>query len=349
MFRSLYSKMALSMLAVFCAMGAILVYALGIMFDPHQIGTIATKILISCLLFAFLAGLMVFSMFTRPLQQLADSVDSFRSSNFLMPVKISISDPGGDEIDRLGYSFEQMQQRIIDQVQRLQNVDTQRRELLANVSHDLRTPLASMRGYLETLLLKQGMISDEEQRNYLEIATKQGERLGKLIADLFEFSKLDANEVTLTLEVFSISELLQDIAQKFQLSAAQRQVRIDTHFTPSMLLVNADIGLIERVLENLIENALRHCPSGTAVRLSAERSDDFVLVKVADTGSGIAPKDLGKIFDRFYQGDRNYGQRGGAGLGLAITRQILLLHGADIQVESTLGQGTTFSFRLRAT
>ena len=340
--------MALSMLAVFCVMGAVLIYALGIMFDPHQIGTVASKILIGCLVFALFAGLMVFSMFTRPLRDLADSVDSFRSGDFLMPVKNPTSNPYGDEIDRLGYSFEQMQQRIIDQVQRLQNVDAQRRELLANVSHDLRTPLASMRGYLETLLLKQGVISDEEQRNYLEIATKQSERLGKLIADLFEFSKLDAKEVTLKLEVFSISELLQDIAQKYQLVATQRQVRIDAQFAPAMLMVRADISLIERVLENLIDNALRHCSSGATIGLMAERIGDSVLIKIADSGSGIAPNDLEKIFDRFYQGDRNYGQLGGAGLGLAITKRILALHGEDIQVQSILGQGTTFSFKLPA-
>ena len=346
MFRTLYSKLALALLVLFCATGALILYALDIMFEPGHIGVIVTKIFIGSFAFALSAGLVVFAMLTVRLRKLADVVDAFRNSDFVGPVKVPSSNPNGDEIDRLGYSFEQMEKRIVEQVQRLQNIDQQRRELLANVSHDLRTPLASMRGYLETLLLKEGAISPAEQRNYLEVAAKQSERLGKLVSHLFELTKLDAHEVSLNLENFPIAELLQDVAQKFQLACNQKNIRIETDLGDLMPSVRADISLIERVLENLIENALRHCASGALVRLGLTQSGSKVTVYVNDTGSGIAAEDLGKVFDRFYQGNRNHGNGGGAGLGLAITKRIMNLHDSDVHAESTLGQGTRFSFQL---
>ena len=326
-------------------MGALFTYALNIMFEPGHAGAIVTKISAGALVFALLAGLIVFAMLTRRLRHLAEAVDAFRNSNFSGSVKVPSSNPNGDEIDRLGYAFEQMEQRIVDQMQRLQNIDVQRRELLANVSHDLRTPLASMRGYLETLLLKEGTISPEEQRNYLEVAAKQSERLGKLVTHLFELTKLDAHEVGLNLEDFPIAELLQDVAQKFQLAGNQKNVRIETDLGDLIPAVRADISLIERVMENLIENALRHCTSGAVIRLVLTQGDGYITVSVNDTGSGIAAEDLGKVFDRCYQGNHNHGN-GGAGLGLAITKRIVELHGSQINVESTLGRGTRFFFQL---
>jgi signal transduction histidine kinase len=344
-FRTLHSKLSLALLVLFCVVGALLVYVLNIMFERGQAGIVATKISLGALLFALLAGFMVFAMLTRRLRHLADAVDAFRNGNFSGSVKMPSSNPNGDEIDRLGFAFEQMEQRIVDQMRRLQNIDVQRRELLANVSHDLRTPLASMRGYLETLLLKEGSISPEEQRNYLEVAAKQSERLGKLVNHLFELTKLDAREVSLNVEHFPIAELLQDVAQKFQLVGKQKNVRIETDLGNLMPAVKADISLIERVMENLIENALRHCTSGAIVRLGLAQGDGCVTVSVNDTGSGIAAEDLGKVFDRFYQGKRNHGG-GGAGLGLAIAKRIIELHGSQILVESALGRGTRFFFQL---
>jgi signal transduction histidine kinase len=346
-FRTLYSKLSIALLLLFCVMGALIAYVLNIMFEPGHTGATITKVAAGAVVFALLAGLIVFSMLTRRLRRLADAVEAFRNSNFSGSISVPSSNPNGDEIDRLGYAFEQMEKRIVDQVQRLQTIDVQRRELLANVSHDLRTPLASMRGYLETLLLKEGSITPEEQRNYLEVAAKQSERLGKLVSHLFELTKLDAHEVSLNLETFPIAELLQDVAQKFQLAGNQKNVRIETDLGDLMPSVRADISLIERVMDNLIENALRHCTGGAVIRLGLALGDRAVTISVSDTGSGIAADDLGKVFDRFYQGNRNHGSGGGgAGLGLAITKRIVDLHGSEIHVESSLGQGTRFYFQL---
>jgi signal transduction histidine kinase len=346
MLKSLYGRLALVLLAVFCVIGALLIYAAGLMFDPGNATTVATKLVVGAILFALAAALVVFLLLTRPLVRLAEAVDGLRNAGFREFVKLPWSDANGDEIGRLSFAVEQMEKRMLDQLERLETIDVQRRELLANVSHDLRTPLASMRGYLETLLLKQGSLTQEEQRSYLEVAVKQSERLGKLVANLFELTKLDAREVTLNPEDFPPAELVQDIAQKFELSANDKGVRIETHFVETLPAVRADIGLIERVLENLIDNALRHCGAGAVVRLGLTQADGRVTVRVSDTGSGIAPQDLPNIFERFYQADRNRSINEGVGLGLAITKRILDLHGSAVHVESQVGVGTTFRFDL---
>lgn len=222
-----------------------------------------------------------------------------------------------------------------------------RRELVANVSHDLKTPLATLQGYVDTLLLKDDRLSQQERLSYLQIASRSCERLAKLVSDLIDLAKLDAKEVALQAEPFSPAELLQDIAQKFQLKAEQRRVSLLTDLPERTPYVSGDIGLIERVLENLIGNALVHTDPGGVVRLGLEEQHDKVTIRVSDTGVGIPSDEIPHVFERFYritQGERGSGEH--AGLGLAITKSILDLHGAIMQVDSQVGVGTTFSFSL---
>jgi len=348
-FKTLYGRLALALFVGYGLMLLFLVQAMDVMFDKRHIPELITQLVFGAVILALVMGMVVFAVLTRRLRELANSVDAFCSSGFSKPVRVGSSNPNGDEIDRLGFAFVEMEKRMIEQLERLQRIDMQRRELLANVSHDLRTPLASMRGYLETLILKEDSLSREEQRHYLEVAAKQTERLSKLVDDLFQLTKFDAREVVINAETFPITELIQDVAQKFGLAADQKDIRIDTDFVESLPAVHADIRLIERVLENLIENALRHCTNGAVVRLSLSLNpaQDRVVVQVTDTGCGIAPEDLPHVFNRYYQAERNYsGAGGGAGLGLAITLRILDLHEADIQVDSQPGVGTTFRFDL---
>jgi signal transduction histidine kinase len=276
-------------------------------------------------------------------------MDAFRAGS-IPPTRRSLApSPPGDEIDRLAVAFEEMSQRIACQLQALEDSAAQRRELLANVSHDLRTPLASMQGYLETLLLKHGTLPPEEERSYLEVAAKHSERLGKLVRDLFELTKLEAHEMPPAIESFPLTELVQDILQKFQLGAAQRGLMLKHSFAAGVPPAQADIGMIERVLENLIENAMRHTPAGGTVRVEVEGAGSRVQVRVSDTGHGIPGEDLSNIFDRYYRIDRGeFGAEGGTGLGLAITRRIVELHGGRIDVESVVGAGTSFLFDLPA-
>lgn len=302
-------------------------------------------------LFALLAGLLVFSFLTRRVRKLASTMETFAKSDFSeqMDVTLNVEPPkhDRDEIDRLVTTFNRMVQRILLQVTKLKESDTLRRELVANVSHDLRTPLASLHGYLETLLIKEGKLTAEEQRNFLDIAVKQSERLRQLVGELFELAKLDSRETQVHCEPFSLGELVQDVTQKFLLTAEQKQVTLQTNCRADLPFVLADIGLIERALENVIQNALRYTPAGGTVTVALTQEANKVTVQIADTGCGIPEQDLPYIFDRFYRVERQQ-RSDGAGLGLAITKSILELHGCRIEAHSTLNAGTTICFQLHA-
>jgi len=160
-------------------------------------------------------------------------------------------------------------------------------------------------------------------------------------------AKLDSNQVAVEAEPFQLAELVQDVAQKFELAARERGIELHADIAHEPPLVYADIGLIERVLNNLIENALQHAATSTLVKLQVSKASAGVRFSVSDNGAGIPQDELQKIFERFYRIDKSRsGDRGNAGLGLSIVKQILALHGSDIQVESELGRGTTFWFEL---
>jgi signal transduction histidine kinase len=305
--------------------------------------------LISGQLFALAAGLLVFYWLTRRLQRLARAMDGFQRDGFSTPVAVAVgkAPDRGDEIDRLGAAFESMAERMVEQLGELKQADSLRRELVANVSHDLRTPLASLRGYLETLLLKKGELSPTEHDRYLEIALQHSESLGELVSELFELAKLESRETRPCLEPFAVGELVQDVVQKFQLEAQRQQVRLRADSLGGQPFVVADIGLVERVLENLIDNALKYTPADGEVALSVHQAGATATIQVTDTGTGIASEELPHIFDRFYRSKSAAEDRGvGAGLGLAISKRILDLHGSRIRVDSGPGRGSTFAFDL---
>jgi len=250
-----------------------------------------------------------------------------------------------DEIDVLGITFREMGERIVDQIGRLRDVDRMRRHLIANVSHDLRTPVASVNGYLETLLFKEDTLTDDDRRRYLTTAIKHSKALNDMIGELFDLAKLDAREVDLRIESFSLCELAQDVLQRFEITGAARQVTLEGHYGPQMPMVNGDIHQIERVLVNLVDNAIRHSPAQGLVRLTCQMApNDELVVQVIDSGKGIAPADLPFIFERFYRSPEATTVEGG-GLGLAIARRIVELHSRELIVSST-EQGATFSFSL---
>lgn len=260
----------------------------------------------------------------------------------------------GAELERLHAA--EGQQRALDEVKllrdRLQDENVYlRRELIANVSHDLRSPLASLRGYLETVLLKEQMLSEADRRDYLEIALRDAQQIQALIDELFELARLDFDGYRIEAEPVQLGELARDVAQKLGLEAERRCVRLDLDVEAELGLAHADIGLIERALTNLLDNALAHTPSGGRVELSARVQGAQLLLRVSDNGSGISSQDLPHIFERFYRADKSR-RRGasGAGLGLAIVKRIVELHGGQIHVDSAVGRGTSFDFTLpRAT
>jgi len=299
------------------------------------------------LLIASIAGFVIFRVITRRLHQLADGMEQFKENDFKQSIKLPARFDGrpGDEIDQLGATFREMSERIIQQVKLLEHNDTSRRELVANVSHDLRTPLASLQGYLETLDLKADQLSNEEKQHYIHIAWQHSERLRKLISELFELSTLENQGAQLHFEPFSMSELIQDVTQKFQLEAKNKNLQLSTHIPEQPAFVSADIGLIQRVLENLIENAIKYTPQGGQIGISLINGGNRVATSITDTGQGIPPKDLPHIFERFYRVDKHRNEDG-TGLGLAIAKRIIQLHDSNIDVASKPNAGTTFSFAL---
>jgi len=300
------------------------------------------------LLAAILVGLLVFSLLTRRLTRLTGTVQQFTASGFDPTVEIS-ADDANDEIGQLSSAVRRMADKIRQQFEELKETDRLRRELVSNVSHDLRTPLASMDGYVDTLLLKNDTLSSDERRQYLEIARKHTQRLGQLIGDLFELSKLDANSAGPRLESFSLAELLHDVSQEFSLEAKRKDINLTVSAPKQATMVNADIGLMQRVLENLLRNALKFTPQGGDVKIQLEPRPGSVCVAVSDTGCGIPDEDLDRIFDRFYYSDQSsVDGDSSTGLGLAIVKRILDLHGSRITVRSKLDQGTRFEFDLPA-
>lgn len=306
--------------------------------------TVALAAIGAAAVLALLVGLAIFFLLTLRLRRLSRHVQAFTHDGFQTAEELALAPRGNDELDRLAIAFNTMAQRIVAQVGRLEETDRMRRELITNVSHDLRTPLASMQGYIETLLIKDDSLTPSERRHYLAIAGKHGARLQRLIGELFDLARLDSGAVQAKRESFCLSELLQDVGLEFQLKAAEQDVSLVVETGGGEACVVADIGLIQRVLENLIANALRYTPAGGHVHVSLVRGADNLGVSVADTGCGIEQGEIPRIFDRFYSS-----RAGGAdhvGLGLAIVKRIVDLHGGSIVVESKPGKGTRFTFDL---
>lgn len=325
---------------------------------------------------ALVFGLLLFGRLTRPLRQLTRRMRQLErwsrtpgsdDGEARTPERVA---PDGDEVEVLEQTFDEMIEQIGRQVEQIEHMASLRTELVANVSHDLRTPIAMLQGYLETLAIKD--LPDEQRSEYLRIALRQSERLGKLVGDLFELTKLESDDAEARMEPFVLPELVQDNVQHFQLEAEERGVTLEASFDPDLPTVCGDIGLVERALQNLIDNALRFTPHGGTVRVAlTPHGDKRLEVRVADTGCGIAENDLPYVFDRSFRCRFESGEgpaaRGdgtddgtattpgagdakpkadGSGLGLAITQRIVRLHGGEIEVASRTGEGTEFAFSL---
>ncbi len=301
--------------------------------------------------FGLLTGLLLFHWLTRRVQRLSQVMSSFQQSNFTEHEQFAkaYTGPGGDEVDRLGEAFDEMANRIIDQWGQLKEQDRLRRELVAQVSHDLRTPLAALHGYLETVNMKAEDLDETRRDEYLAIALNQSERLKRMVEDLFELASLDARETQPVCEPMPLAELVQDVIQKFQLRAQQAGVTLAWQIPESPPFVNADYALTERVLDNLIGNALDHVEQGGTITLAITRQDQAAVVSVTDSGTGISEDDLPHIFEPFYK-NRKAGKEGGhAGLGLAIAQRMVELQGGEISVANGEGGGACFSFMLPLT
>lgn len=307
--------------------------------SSYILGLSIRSIIIILVISAFV-GLFFIWFITKKLNVIVIGIREFQSGNFntRIPVKSK------DELDNIGLVFNEMADTISKNIHELKETDEFRKELISNVSHDLRTPVASIQGYAETLLLKKDQIAPEERLKYLEIIYSSCERLKKLVGDLFDLSKLQTNQVKLNPEPFAIAELISDISNKYRIISQKQGISINAFLPNENPIVEADILLIDRVLQNLIDNAIKFCRKGDFINIVI-RSDQKgkVEISVSDSGEGIRADELPFIFDRYYKG-KNYSES--TGLGLAIVKKIIDLHQSVIRVSSQPGKGTDFSFHL---
>ncbi len=317
----------------------------GMIRESYIIRTASIGIGLS-LLVTVVLGMVLFGFLANRLRSIKSAVNAFEDGDLTR----RIAQKSEDELGQLAISFNQMADTIVSDMEKLQNADTLRRELIANISHDLRSPLASIQGYLETVLMKEDALSEEERRRYLTVGLKNTRRLNALVGALFELSKLDAKQTEPHFERFSIAELVQDVVMQFKPLAEKHGVTLTADLGHSPLpMVYADIALVERAISNLIDNAIRHTPEEGKVSIApTNRDTSYVSVAVIDTGKGIPEEDVSRIFDRFYRVEksRTPNNEGGAGLGLAIARRIFELHGSTLSIQSVLNEGTTFKFML---
>ncbi len=299
--------------------------------------------MIITLLAAAIITILSLRFITRNLNEMLKVIRDFKNGNLDARIKIK----SNDELGEFAQSFNEMADTIVQNIQGIKTMDNLRRELVANVSHDLRTPLASIQGYVETLTMKSDSLSDEEKDKFMNIVLNSTESLKKLVEELFELSKLEAREYVPKPEPFSLAELVQDIQQKNQILAESKNIRLSLSFDSNLPLVFADISMMEKVLQNLLDNAIKFTNENGEITFNLTKKENCVLVSIRDSGRGIPSDEISTIFNRYDQGKRiETNENKGIGLGLAIVKKILEVHRLDISVESEIGKGTVFSFNV---
>jgi two-component system sensor histidine kinase BaeS len=291
-------------------------------------------------LLAIRLGLRGFRSIASPLADVMDVADAVAQGDLSQRVEVR---GGPGDFRRLANSFN----RMVDELERS---DRQRRNLTADVAHELRTPLHILQGNLEGIL--DGVYQPTTE--HIEATLDETRLLARLVEDLQTLSQAESGQLHLVMEPLDIGELFADIQTSFSGQAEAAGVELLVELDPSNgapPVVEADIDRMGQVLGNLVSNALRHTPQGGTITLRAAPIAQGLRIQVQDTGAGIPPEDLPYIFDRFWRGDRSRSHAGGAGsgLGLAITRQLVRQHGGAIQVESQVGVGTTFTIELPTT
>ena len=252
---------------------------------------------------------------------------------------------GGDEVAAVAEAFNRMAAELGRRQAELVEVDRARRQLLADVSHELMTPLTAIRGYAETLALPQFVPESKEGQRAVKVIQEEGQRIERLVRDLLDLARFEAHGISLAQEFVDIDELFERVSDRHAQAAQEKGVSIVIDPHPDDIRVVGDPHRLEQALQNLASNALRHTPPGHSIRLDAGQETGSVWITVTDTGVGIPSEHLPYVFDRFYKADQSRSQAG-SGLGLSIVRAIVERHGGSIAVRSTPGVETVFEVRL---
>ncbi|MDP2561715.1 HAMP domain-containing sensor histidine kinase [Psychrobium sp. 1_MG-2023] len=308
------------------------------------------------IMFTLVISVGLVLLITRPLRRLTCLVSDHTNGNKTqrfnrLQLNQALGQAASLEEKQLAMAIEEMSETITEQLEQLTLKDRQRKELLSYISHDLRTPLASLIGYLETWQRQHKKQPVNNGANYIEVAHKNALVLNGLVEQVFELAHLETGSVELEREPIAIAELAQDIIESFSLQAAAANVRLD--FTPKdeSIQVDADIAKLERVFNNLVANAIRHTPAGGQIMINFEPitidHEEKVLIKVIDSGIGIAKEQLPRVFEAHFRASNKVDSGStNAGLGLAIVKALLALHQSDIAVSSEVDKGTVFTFEL---
>ena len=299
--------------------------------------SILNMVLITLLLVSLAATLMTFLMTNNiiiPIAQMKKAAEAITKGDFSQEVHIT----SNDEVGELASSFNVM-------AKELQSVDTLQSDFIANISHDFRSPLTSIKGYVEAIL--DGTIPQEQYPKYLSIVLDEANRLTKMTNNILDLTKMENGQIELHRVNFDINEMIIKLALSLEQRFEEKKIHVDFQFIQEKLYVNADLDLIQRVVYNLLDNALKFTEEGDSITVETSIVARKAYIVVSDTGMGISEEVLPHIFERFHKGDKSRGKnKMGAGLGLAIVKQIMLTHHEDITVRSQVGEGTKFAFSL---
>jgi signal transduction histidine kinase len=308
--------------------------------DQHDL-LLSTVLLIFAGAIAMALGYLLSSSFLDRIQSLDQAAKKIANGNLSSRVEIE----GRDELADLAQTFNQMASQLQETAEKRKELESLRKELIAWIGHDLQTPLASVSAIIEALA--DNMVDDPETRQrYFNTAKKNIASLSLLIDDMFQMAQIEAGNLELNYQSVAISDLISDSLESFTELAKRKEIELEGNVSPDLNMVQLDAQRINRVLNNLIDNAIRHTKEGGSVEVSAYRVGQNLTVEVRDNGEGISPQFLSKIFDLFYREDvSRLNSSAGSGLGLAISKGIIEAHGGIIGVESKVGL-TTFSFTI---
>jgi two-component system phosphate regulon sensor histidine kinase PhoR len=296
------------------------------------------------LLLVLFVSIVVSERISKPIVEIAKRVQSIREGNLDLRIPVST----GDEIGQLATTVNELIEKLKADRAQLAKLEQVRSQFLANVSHELRTPIFTIQGYLETLL--DGAIDDPTvNRDFLEKISLHMGRLNALLSDLIDIARIESGEMKMSFRYFHLHDFLESVVADLQSTAEQRGIRLSLVAPEHQSIeVLGDRERLRQVLHNLIENAIRYNRAGGEVHVSYSSRNGFAAVSVSDTGIGIPPEHLPRIFERFYRVDMERSREtGGTGLGLAIVKHIVEAHGGTIDVVSEVGKGSTFSFTLK--
>jgi len=292
------------------------------------------------ILVIIIAWFLLKNWLTDPIQELTQAADDISKGDLSRRININT---GGVEIDNLATNMNQMAMTLDQDFRRIKRMEKVRSEFLGNVTHELKTPISSISGYIETLL--EGAIKDENVNiDFLKRALENVKRLEELVTDLVEISRIETGELQMNYDYFNIYTLLNDIYKDSKQRNSNKNIKIQIEVPDKKLFIYGDEGRLEQVIDNLIANSMRYTDQGH-IRIKVLRRDNELVFSIIDTGIGISRKSIDRIFERFYRADKARDRRkGGTGLGLAISKHIIEAHGSNIYVDSLEGKGSTFSF-----